>query len=110
MKVVKHYPSTCSGPVSMETFAELHGLELHIHRRNDKSGTSMEFYATFDCVEVSGDGMLVSTYGDGCTPQDAVGNYAARIAGKRLVHGAYTSGRREFIAPSTLYVAGNYND
>ena len=57
--------------------------------------------ARFEHCEVMQNGFLVGEWGSGRTPDSAIKNYAAAIAGKRIVFNAYDD-RREFIVPDDL--------
>ena len=58
--------------------------------------------AKFKGGEIIQDGCLISSFGNGKTPQEAVENYAAKIRGKRICFGAFTANRREFVMPKEL--------
>lgn len=68
--------------------------------RRKPIGAEDRYYASFENVEVMDPpGILVSTFGNGATPEHAVAAYAEEISMKRIAIGAYTSGRRELEVP-----------
>lgn len=87
------------GPCTLEEFADKHGLEMVVRERPATMNLP-RFYASFEDVEISRGVTLTSTFGDGASPEEAVRNYARRIAGGRLVVGAGTPQREEFDAPN----------
>lgn len=88
-------------PIDIETFADMMNLSLEINSRPRK--TDARYYAKFSCVEIMENGMLVGTYGDGRTPNEAVAAYAKQLSGKRIAVGAYTDNRREINVPELTY-------
>jgi hypothetical protein len=58
------------------------------------------FTADFGGGEVKDGGMLVSRYGEGQSPVEALNDYAAQISGKTLVFDAYGDARREHLVPA----------
>lgn len=83
--------------MSLEEFADKHGLVMEVHEREKPVNEGKRFYAHFRGVEVLKDSVLVSEYGDGSDPVIAVAKYAKMISGKVLVLDAYKPTRREII-------------
>lgn len=94
------------GPVRFSEFVEKHGLKMVVReRRRGQRGPDGEilepFFASLEGVESKDGRMLCSDSGDGRTPEEAIGQYAAEIRGKRLVVNATSrENRREFEAPN----------
>lgn len=51
--------------------------------------------ASFDGVEIKASGLLMSSFGEGMTPRDAVEDYAAVISNETIVINAYSDDRQE---------------
>jgi len=84
--------------ISLEEFADKHGLTMIITERNDPS--LPRFYAAFEGVEVvTGDGMLRAAYGNGQTEDEAIADYKHKISGEQITIDADTPKRQEIIAP-----------
>jgi len=61
--------------------------------------------AKFEYTEIKDDPILISTYGDGDTPAEALEHYVEKIRGKTLVVNAMSkTERKEFGVPETLTV------
>lgn len=60
--------------------------------------------AKFDGGEIVDGGCLTSKYGEGDSPQIAMLDYVNAIKGKKMVFGAYTPNRKEFVVPISLEV------
>lgn len=85
---------------AIESFATRHGLQMVVRERRKPIGAPDRYYASFENVEVMNPpGFLLSTFGDGATPEEAVAAYAEEISMKRIAIGAYTSERREIEVP-----------
>jgi hypothetical protein len=87
------------GPVTLEEFADRHGLEMEVHERQKHIGLR-RYYAHFKDAEVGEGGMLIGTAGNGDTPEEAIADYADEIAGRRLVIRAARPERRELECPN----------
>jgi hypothetical protein len=79
--------------------ADLLSVELIVTRYQNQDG---RWSAHFERCEVAEGSCLVSAYGDGKTPEEAIQNYCQKIAGQRLVFNAMNKYRREFVAPKGL--------
>lgn len=62
--------------------------------------------AKLEHAEVKEEGVLVGTYGNGKTADDAVRDYIKQIQGKTLVFCAYTARRRELTVPTIFHNTG----
>lgn len=94
------------GRMTLEDFAERHGLRMIVGERSRRSGFPA-YYASFERIEIKDGSILRGVSGDGETPEEAIADYAKKIAGERLVFGAYTDARRVFEAPNELDVAAS---
>lgn len=65
------------------------------------------YTASFVGAEVAENSCLISAYGKGITPNEALLDYVKRIKGKTLVFDAYKSTRREYQVPTTITVNTN---
>jgi len=84
--------------MTIQEFAKQHGFVISVEKRSIRK--LPRYYACFDKVEVRGGGrLLISEYGDGRTPTEAIRAYAKAISGKLIVFGAYTPERREIKVP-----------
>jgi hypothetical protein len=72
--------------MTLEEFADKHGLVMEVHERNRPVGDPMRYYAHFTDAEVrSENGMFLSSdHGNGRTPEEAIAHYARRIEMKTL--------------------------
>ena len=71
---------------------------LEIKMRMDWDDAESIFYASLEHVEIKDGGILISTFGDGSTPEEAMRDYYKKIVGKRLVYRATnTEYRRECV-------------
>jgi len=85
--------------MTIEAFAEANDLTMIICERPLPVGNDLRYYAHFQHCEVMDKSMLISEYGNGSTPEEAVAAYAKRINMGRIVVHAYTSGRLEIKVP-----------
>lgn len=84
---------------TIEEFADQHDLVLVITERKVPVGHVMRYSAHFARVEVMGDGVLASVYGNGATPDEAIHCYAQKIALTRIAVDADLPIRREIDVP-----------
>lgn len=102
--------------VALQDFADLHGFEIIVKERPTSIMRDMgmeetdRYYAQFENVEVSGDGVLIGIFGNGMTPHDAIVNYCQEIEGKKLIFKAYSTQRKEIWAPVALTYAKDFNN
>ena len=76
---------------------ESYGVQLVIRVRHHEKVPELRCYATLEHIEVKGDSVLISAYGDGATPEEAIINYYNQIVGKTLVCNAYGKNRKEIV-------------
>ncbi len=93
-KTVKNIPQC-----SIEQFAERHDLEMEINERPTAIGDPSRYYANFKGASTKGNHVLISDFGNGATPEQAIAEYAARISLKTLVFGEYSKDRTEIRVP-----------
>lgn len=79
--------------------ADIAKKDLQITYHNNQE---MRFTASLKYSETKRGGMLVGSYGNGKTPNEAINNYVDDIKGKVLVFDAMSDKRREFGVPKTL--------
>jgi len=79
--------------MTLEEFADKHGLEMTA-REHDWG-----WAADFDNAEIKDGAILISAYGKGSNPEQAISDYKNRISEKTLVIGAYTTQRKEIRVP-----------
>ncbi len=87
------------GEMTIEEFADSHHLTMVVRERRLPVGNPSRYYASFEAAEVKGDGVLIGTYGNGSTPEEAIANYANEITLKTLVLDAMNDDRREIPVP-----------
>jgi hypothetical protein len=78
-------------------FADEINKELIITRYAQQNG---RFVADFEYAEVKDDGMLVSIYGEGQSPIEALNDYVDQISGKTIVFDAAGNKRQEHLVPA----------
>ena len=88
--------------MTIEEFADSHGLEMVVRERKRPENDPSRYYASFDGAEVKEGAFLASAFGDGPTPEKAIADYAKRISLTRLVLNAYKSSRQEFDVPRLI--------
>jgi hypothetical protein len=96
MKIVRYYIPV----VPLDKFADDNGLVMEIHERDYPVGHPLRFRASFAGVEIArGMHMLCSLSGNGCTPENAMEDYAKDLSLRTLVVNAMGPDRREIKAP-----------
>lgn len=88
--------------MTLTAFARKHDLRIEIHERPVPVGHYARFYAVLRGVEITANGILTSTFGNGADRNEAKRNLARALNLKRLVVGAYTPERKEF-GPHRFY-------
>jgi len=84
-------------------FADIIDAELMVCRYSNQGE---RWTAHFNQFEIKEDGFLLSAYGDGSTPIEALNDYVRKIKGKTIVKDSYSKERRrEYGVPMTLTVA-----
>ena len=84
--------------MTIQAFADKHGLVMEIHERERPSDANMRFWANFKLAEVREGCCLAGVLGNGATPKDAVREYATKISLKTLVIDAFHD-RKEIKVP-----------
>lgn len=87
---------------TLEDFADKHGLTMVVRERGGKNAkTGTAFFACFERAELATqDGyFLISIYGDGHTPEEAIEAYGRKISEGQLVVDAFRDTRREIRVP-----------
>lgn len=87
------------GPVTFDAFAEKNGLTMRVKERPMKLNLP-RYYAYFDGVEVTDGVFLVSVFGNGMTPGEAIASYAMKLLGQRIAVDANKKQRREIECPN----------
>lgn len=83
---------------SLDDFAAEHNLELVVRERHLHDNDS-RYYAQFKNTEVKDGSVLVSTFGNGRTPDAAVREYARLISGKLLVVNVFRPNGQDIPVP-----------
>lgn len=83
----------------LEAFAAKHSLDIVVRERPRPKDSPNRYHASFPNVEIKGDGILTSTFGDGRTPFKAIRAYAKELSLQPLVIDAYRNTRKELTAP-----------
>lgn len=86
MKIIRDLcnPQPSDEIITLETFADQHGLTLEIHERREHRGWD-RYYVYFSRCDVKDGIFLRSEFGNGATEQLAINDYATRLSGKTLV-------------------------
>lgn len=78
---------------TLTSFAATHGLSLTVNERTSRKAP--RYWVMFKTVEVmTAHGTLVALYGEGSTPEAATADYAAKLAGQRVVIRPYSAEQR----------------
>ncbi len=85
--------------MSIDEFADSHGLVMVVSERREPSQPNTRFYAHFKGAEVMEPNTLVAVCGDGSTPDEAIAAYARVLSLKRIALGAFTDQRTEIDVP-----------
>jgi hypothetical protein len=88
--------------MTLEQFAEAHGLTMQINERALPERHPARFYASFEDCEVKDGSILCSAFGDGPTPEEAMATYADAISLKQLVISAFDKKKRREIPPHRI--------
>ncbi len=95
------------GPSLLEEFAKHHGLTMRVTEHSIHGPHHGGFTANFEYVEVIDRSCLISEYGRGSSPAEAISAYADKLRGRRIVFDPFGThgGRREINVPNDLHVA-----
>ena len=96
-------------PKTLEEFAELHNLTMWVRERSLGLQHFGRFLASFEDSDVKDGSVLIGSYGNGNTPEEAIADYSCQIQDKLLVIDAYGPNRREIWVPSFI-ATGVYNE
>jgi hypothetical protein len=88
--------------LTIDEYAEKHGLEMVVRERPLPEGVPIRFYANFKNSEVKGFGVLIGKFGNGATPEEAIANYGKEIHLETLVIDAGYSDKRKEIPPTRI--------
>lgn len=84
--------------MTLEQFADQHGLVMKVTER--RYADLPKYYAYFEHAEIRDGGMLIGTYGNGHTEDEAIKAYGRQISLKTLViHAMNRMNRREIEVP-----------
>jgi hypothetical protein len=98
MKIVyKTIPS-----MTLEEFAEKHDLTMIVEERREPSDEMARYFAYFDHADIGDGCILTGAYGNGCTPESAIEQYARTIDTKHLVVNAGNKNRVEIDVPHLI--------
>lgn len=92
--------------MTIEQFAEAHGLTMQVLERRVPQGAPHRYYAHFKDADIKEGGCLVGTFGNGPSPAAAIDDYAREIALKRLVINACDEKNRLELEVPRLNVNG----
>lgn len=86
--------------MKLTEFCDVVGVELRLTRYANQNG---RWSAAFDNCEVKAGSMLISAYGNGVTPKEAMEEYIRQVEGKTIVVAAMSPDhRRMFVVPGGL--------
>ena len=85
--------------MSIQDFADKHGLVMEVRERIGSEDKRMSFYAHFKHAEIKNGIFLTSKHGNGTTPEEAISQYAIVISDELLVIDALSDNRREIKVP-----------
>jgi hypothetical protein len=88
--------------MKISEFADKHGLVMEVRERKCPVGHPLRFYAIFAHTEVKDGCALISTYGNGDCPEQAIKEYAKEIQFQTLVVDAFGPNRREIMVPRLI--------
>lgn len=81
--------------ITVEAFCQRYGVTVNVHERwHVAEGRTGRFYASLDGVEIAEGGMLIGTFSDGRTIEEAVAGLPEIYSNRPLVIGAWTPKRR----------------
>lgn len=86
--------------MSLEEFADQHGLTMGVYERDEPFLPDARYYANFEHCCLRSDHILIGAYGNGRSIKQAIGNYANLIQGKCLsIYQRTLESRREIQVP-----------
>lgn len=87
---------------TIEDFAERHGLTMVVRERHKPIDKHDRYYAFFKNAEVKNNAFIISLFGNGQTPEEAIEEYSKFISLRTLIFDAKTDGRREIEVPNLM--------
>ncbi len=89
---------------TLGSFADRNNLIMEVHERpHVHESNNDKWYAHFKHCEIQDGGLLIGSYGNGRTPEDAIINYIPKIVGHAIVINAMDKeARREIYVPLSL--------
>jgi hypothetical protein len=88
--------------ITIDEFADKHDLTMVVHERRKSVGSPDRYWAEFDHSEIGDGCILIGTYGNGATPEEAIDDYAGKIELKHLVINAFGKNRIEIDVPRLI--------
>ena len=68
---------------------------MEVNERRVPIGSPARYYALFKSCDVKDGCLLVGSFGNGATPEEAIANYAPKIALRTLVYKAFSKNERK---------------
>jgi hypothetical protein len=84
---------------NIKQFADEHHLTMEVRERSVALRHNGRYFASFEKTDVKDGSVLISSYGNGNTPEEAIKNYASQIENKLLVVNAHGPNRKEIWVP-----------
>lgn len=78
------------------------GYELIVNERPSNLRLP-KFYVSFENSDVMNDGVLIGSFGNGDTIDEALQNYCKEVSCKKIVFGVYTNSRDEITLPKLVH-------
>jgi hypothetical protein len=98
INVVEHFSLKSQ---SLSDFADLHGLSLDMNERDPVLRRTLpRWRCSFRNLEIKDGSLLIGTFGDGDTQEEAIEDYCNRISGKIGVLNAFRSNRTTVNIPT----------
>ena len=82
-------------------FADICDISIVLNRYPNQKH---RWTAKFDGAEIKDGHLLISAYGDGFTPEEAILDYCSKIVNKTLVFSAMSKDRRQYRIPASIGV------
>lgn len=95
--------------MTLEEFADKHGLRMEVNERGHERGSPSNFYAHFEDFALQSECgyFLIGTYGNGATEEEAIANFAKEITRRVIVIDSHGESRREICVPRLIDKDGN---
>jgi hypothetical protein len=98
MKIEYNSPYDLDNTIDIEVFADKHDLIMVVGERRSKELPT--YYAYFKYTDFKGDGVLIGSFGNGETPDEAIDDYISIISNTTLVINGFKDNRREIKVPT----------